>query len=54
MKNSDNQCYKWCVARKLNPITSHAERMTKYLREQAELLNFDGIEFPMELKDRQI
>ena len=51
MKNTDNQCFKWCIARALNPVERDSERITKILRKQAESLNFKGIEFPMNLKD---
>jgi len=38
--------------RELNPVaTNHPERTTNDLREKAENLNFDGIEFPVSLKD---
>jgi len=51
MKNADSQCFKWCIARALNPAKRDFEkktgRITKRLRKQAEALNFKGIEFPM-------
>jgi len=38
--------------RELNPVaTNHPERTTNDLREKAENLNFDGIKFPVSLKD---
>ena len=51
MKNTNNQCFKWCIAKGLNPVERGSERITKILRKQAESLNFKGIEFPMSLKD---
>jgi len=51
MKNTDNHCFKWCIARALNPVERDSERITKILSKQAESLNFKGIEFPMNLKD---
>ena len=51
MKNEDNMCFKWSVARALNPVERDAERITKLLREQAEEPNMNGIEFPVKLKD---
>ena len=51
MKNNDNMCFKWAVARALNPIKRNAERITNLLREQAEELNMNGIEVPGKLKD---
>ena len=46
----DNQCFKWCLARALNLVKNHPERITKQLEDQAETLNFDGTAFPVELK----
>jgi len=46
----DNQCFKWCVARALNPVNKDSSRITKTLQEQAKELVFDGIEFPVSLK----
>ncbi|PFX20964.1 hypothetical protein AWC38_SpisGene14564 [Stylophora pistillata] len=51
MKNEDEECFKWCVTRALNPVAKNPERITKILREQAEKLKWDGIRFPMEVKD---
>jgi len=48
---TDNQCLKWCVARALNPVTDHPERITTQLKEQAETLNFKYISFPVKLRD---
>jgi len=39
MKNKDNQCFKWCITRALNPKEKHAERIDNDLCEQAEKLN---------------
>ena len=36
MKNEDDECFKWCVTRALNPVVKNAERVTKVLREQAD------------------
>ena len=47
---SDNQCFKWCVARALNPVERNSGRVTQILRKQSESLNFTGIEFPVSLK----
>jgi hypothetical protein len=51
IKNTDTQCFKWCVTRVLNPIKVHAERVDKSLRMQAQQLRWDGIEFPVKLSD---
>ena len=54
LKNEDDQCFKWCIARAQNPVEDHPERITKVLRSQAEQLNWDGITFPMPCKDDAI
>ena len=54
MQNEDNQCFKWCIARALNPVKRDAERTTKILRGQAEELNWDGVTFPMPCTDTAI
>jgi len=50
MKIADNQCFKWCIARALNPVEKNLDRITKHLRKQAESLNFKGIDFLMSLQ----
>ena len=47
MKNNDDMCFKWCIARAVNPVQIHPERITPQLREQAEELNWEGCKFPM-------
>ena len=47
MKNEDDMCFKWCLARAGNPVEIHPERITAKLREQAEKLNWEGCKFPM-------
>ena len=47
MKNEDDMCFKWCLARAVNPVEIHSERITPKLREQAEELNWEGCKFPM-------
>ena len=51
MENKDNQCFKWAVARALNPVDRDSERITKILKTQAEKYNWNDIEFPTKLKD---
>ena len=48
MKNDDDECFKWCVTRALNPVSANAERITKILRKQSKELNWDGIKFPLD------
>ena len=47
-------CFKWAVTRALNPVNRDSERVTKELREQAKKYNWDGIEFPVKVKDIHI
>ena len=50
MKNEDNECFKWCVVRALNPVEKNSERITKELKDQSERLNWSGLRFPVDLK----
>jgi hypothetical protein len=53
LKNKDDQCFKWCVARALNQVERDAERITKALKIQAEdseKFNWTNITFPVNLK----
>ena len=47
MKNRDNMCFKWCLARAKNPVKIHPERITPKLRKQAEEFDWSGCKFPM-------
>ena len=47
MKNDDDECFKWCITRALNPVERDSERITKILRMQSEKFNWKGIEFPV-------
>ena len=47
MKNRDNMCFKWCLARAKNPVENHPERITPELQRQAEEFDWSGCEFPM-------
>ena len=49
MQNDDNQCFKWCITRALNPIERDPRRITKILRLQAKKLNWEGLKFPITL-----
>ena len=50
MKNNDDQCFKWSVARALNPVEKSSERITKELKDQSERLDWSGLKFPVDLK----
>ena len=50
MKNDDNECFKWCITRALFPVNKHPERIDKNLRENSKRLNWNGLKFPIDLK----
>ena len=51
MKNENDECFKWCVARAFFPTKHHPERITAALREHAKTLNWKGMKFPVEMRD---
>ena len=46
-KNTDDECFKWCVTEVVYPQKINRERVTKKSRENAKLFNWEGIKFPM-------
>ena len=50
VKNNDQQCFKWAVLSALFPASDHVDRVSKY-EEFSDTLNFNGIQFPVTLKD---
>ena len=50
MKNKDEECFRWCHIRHLNPQTEHPERIKKGDKQFIEGLNYEGIEFPVSQK----
>ena len=51
MQNKDDQCFKWCVTRALNPVDKDPGRITSKLKEQAEKLNWSRVKFPVKFTD---
>ena len=51
MKNSDNQCFLWCILRALNPRDRDQERVDTELKKKKNTLTMKGIEYPVSLKD---
>ena len=51
LKNEDNQCFRWCHIRQLNPLKIHPERITKKERVYVKELDYTGVTFPLTLKD---
>ena len=50
MKNEDEECFKWCVLRALNPKDEHAERIDKDLKSKQDSINMDGIRYPVNFR----
>ena len=50
MKNQDNECFKWCVLRALNPNNNHPERVDKDLKSKQNTLNMEGIRYPVDFR----
>ena len=53
IKNEDEECFRWCIFRHLNPVMSHPERISD-LKDKVDQLDFKGIEFIMKLRDVDI
>ena len=50
LKNEDNECFRWCHIRYLNPQGKDPQRIKKSDKEFIEKLNYSGIEFPITIK----
>ena len=50
MKNKDDECFRWCHIRHLNPQIEHPERIKKEDKKMINELNYEGIEFPVSQK----
>ena len=50
MKNKDEECFRWCHIRCLNPQTKYPERIKKEDKKMINELNYDGINFPLSQK----
>ena len=50
IKNKEDECFRWCHIKHLNPQTEHPERIKKEDKQPIEGLNYEGIEFPVSQK----
>ena len=50
IKNKDDECFRWCHIRQLNPQTEHPERIKKEDKKMINELNYDGINFLLSQK----
>ena len=51
LKNEDDECYKWALKRALNPVRKNSQRIDTKLRKKSEVLNWEGLKFPVNLMD---
>ena len=51
IKNQENECFRWCHIRMINPIDKHPERVKKEDKIMIDKLDYSGIEFPISKKD---
>lgn len=49
IKNNDNECFRWCHIRFLNPQDSHSELIKRSDKHYLEKLDYSGIEFPIKI-----
>ena len=50
MKNKDNECFRWCHIRHLNPQDKDPQRIKKTDKHYIEKLDYSSIEFPVTVK----
>ena len=50
MKNEDNECFRWCHIRHLNPQDKDPQRIKKTDKQYVEKLDYSGVEFPVGVK----
>ena len=51
LRNKDSKCFMWCHVRHLNPVSDNASRSKRVDRKIASALDYDGIKFPVGIKD---
>ena len=47
----DNECFKWCLVRYLDPADHHPARITKADKDFAKMIDFKVINFPVKIRD---
>ena len=47
----DNECFKWCLVRYLNPANHNLRKITKAGKDFAKMLDFKDIKFPVKIGD---
>ena len=51
LNTTDNECFKWCITRALNPIGKDSGRITHRLCEQSKIFDWTGVNFPTTFED---
>ena len=51
IKNNDNECFRWCHIRHLNPKDNNPQRIKRSDILMVDQLNYYGVEFPVSVKD---
>ena len=54
IKNKDNECFKWCHIRFINPQNKDSDRIKKQDKKIADTLDYRGINFLMKARDYEI
>ena len=47
----NNECFKWCLVRYLQPEDHHPAKITKANKDFAKRLDFKDMKFPVKIKD---
>ena len=47
IQNEDNECFRWCLVRYLNPVNKNPVKILNVDKEFAKQLNFKGVKFPV-------
>ena len=50
IKNKDDECFRWCYIRHLDPQEKNPQRIKKEDKKMINELNYDGIDFPLSQK----
>ena len=53
IKNKDDECFRWCHIRHLNPQEKDLQRIKKEDKKMINELNYEGIEYPVSQKTLQ-
>ena len=49
--SDDNECFKWCLVRYLDPTNHYPAKITKTVKYFAKRLDFKNIKFPVKIRD---